>query len=79
MAVTMKDLRYRTKQVLQSLRRGEKPIITYRGHPLARLVPLTSVEKKSFSKIGFGMWRDRTDMKNVTQWLSEQRKPRFVR
>ena len=79
MAVSTKDLRYKTKQVLQSVKRGERPVITYRGHPIARIVPLSSSEKKAFRDIGFGMWKDRTDMKDVSQWLDEQRKPRHER
>ncbi len=79
MAVSMKDLRYRTKQVLQSLKRGEKPVITYRGQAVARIVPLTSSEKKAFRDIGFGMWKNRSDLKDVSRWLDEQRKPRFGR
>ena len=79
MAVSMKDLRYRTRQVLQSLGRGERPIITYRGHPLARIVPLSSAEKRAFRPVGFGIWKDRADMKDVSRWLDEQRKPRFGR
>lgn len=27
----------------------------------------------------FGMWKSRADMKDVSQWLDQQRKPRFVR
>ena len=79
MAVSVKDLRYRTKQVLQGLKRGEKPVITYRGHPVARIVPITSLEKKAFRDIGFGMWKDRSDLKDVSRWLDEQRRPRFAR
>lgn len=79
MSVSIKDLRYRTKQVLMSLKRGEQPIITFRGSPIARLMPLSSAEKKTFREIGFGMWKDHGDMEDVTQWLDAQRKPRFNR
>ena len=79
MAVSIKDLRYRTKQVLQSLRRGEQPVITYRGNPMARIVSLSVSEKRSFRDVGFGMWRTRDDLKDVPRWLDNQRKPRFGR
>ncbi len=79
MAVSVKDLRYRTGQVLKSLSRGAKPVITYRGYAVARIIPLTLSERKSFSDIGFGMWKDRPDLKDVSKWLDEQRKPRFER
>lgn len=79
MAVSVKDLRYKTKQVLQSLKRGEKPTITYRGHPVARIIPLTHTDKKAFRDIGFGMWKNHPQMKDVNRWLDERRKPRFSR
>lgn len=79
MTISAKDLRYKTKQVLQSLQRGEKPVITFRGRAVARIIPLKDSEKKAFNPIGFGMWKDRPDLKNVSQWLDEQRKPRFGR
>ncbi len=79
MEVSVKDLRYRTKQVLQSLKRGEKPVITYRGHPIAKIIPLTAADRSKFFEIGFGMWKDRPDLKDVSQWLNQQRKPRYSR
>ena len=77
MAVSMKDLRYKTREVMQRLKRGEKPIITYRNHPIAKIIPLTSSEKKSFRDIGYGMWQNNAEIKDVNQWLDQQRKPRF--
>jgi antitoxin (DNA-binding transcriptional repressor) of toxin-antitoxin stability system len=79
MAISIKDLRYRSRQVLQSLKRGEKPVITYRGHPIARIIPLSAADKRTFREVGFGMWKSRSDLKDVNQWLDNQRKPRFGR
>ena len=79
MAVSVKNLRYQTGQVIKSLNRGARPVITYRGHPVARLIPFTLAEKRSFHDIGFGMWKGRPDMKDVSQWLDQKRKPRFER
>lgn len=79
MAISIKDLRYRSRQVLQCLKRGEKPVITYRGHPIARIVPLSAADKKTFREVGFGMWKGRSDLKEVNRWLDQQRKPRFGR
>lgn len=79
MSVSMKDLRYRTKEVLESLKRGEKPILTHRGHPVAKIVPLRKKEKRAFHPIGFGMWKDHRNLEDVSQWLDDQRKPRHER
>lgn len=79
MAVSIKDLRYRMRYVLKSLQRGERPTITYRGSPIAKIIPISSGEKKLFRAIGFGMWKDHSATKDASQWLDEQRKPRFAR
>lgn len=79
MSVSVKDLRTRTREIVQSLKRGEKPLLTYRGHPLAQIIPLSDSRKKSFRDVGYGMWRDHSGMKEVSSWLDNQRKPRFAR
>lgn len=79
MSVSIKDLRYKTKEVLESLKRGVKPIITYRGKALAQIIPLKKGEQKSFKEIGFGMWKNRKEMKDVSQWLEKLRAPRYPR
>lgn len=79
MTVSIRDLRYRTKEIFQSLKRGNRPVVTYRGHSIAQIVPFGAKDKKSFSPIGHGMWRGHADMKDVPQWLNKQRQPRHVR
>lgn len=77
MAFTMKDLRYRARLLLHAIRRGERQTLTYRGHAVAQIIPITPKESRAFEAIGFGIWKDRPDMKDVTQWLDEKRKLRF--
>lgn len=79
MDISVKDLRYRTKHVLHSLRRGTHTTITYRGRPVARLVPLTTHDTNVFHPIGFGMWKDHAELKDVHAWLDDQRGPRYGR
>lgn len=79
MAFTMKDLRVRARLLLQAVRRGERQTLTYRGHAVAQIIPITKKEERAFEAIGFGIWKDRPDMKDVTRWLIEKRKPRFAR
>ncbi len=76
---TAKDLRLRTSAVLDCVRRGQEVIITFRGKRVAVLAPLRPADKKAFAPIGFGMWRRRADMRDVTQWLDRQRRPRGLR
>lgn len=79
MSVTVKDLRYKTRQVLNRVRRGDAPVITFRGCPVARIIPLSRSDKRVFKEIGFGIWRDHDQLQDVNQWLDEQRKPRHPR
>lgn len=76
---TAKALRFHTKELLESVSRGEEVIITFRGKPYAKLVPM----KESKGKVGksnelFGIWKNRTDLKDVTSYVREIRKGRFL-
>lgn len=44
---TVKDLRYRTKELLDTLSCGEEVIITYRGKQTAKLVPIKNNKQKN--------------------------------
>lgn len=79
MAYSMKDLRYKTHEIMEGLKRGQHPVITDRGRPVAQIIPLKSGEKKRFYPIGYGMWKKHPKMKDVSKWLDDQRKPRFRR
>jgi prevent-host-death family protein len=76
---TAKDLRQRTSAVLDTVRRGQEVVITYRGKRIAVLAPLERIASKEFTPIAFGMWRQRRDMRDVTRWLDRRRAPRVPR
>jgi prevent-host-death family protein len=67
MKATVLDLRYRTKDVLKAVERGETVTVLYRGKPQARLVPLEPAEK----------WKDREDMADVAAYIPNLRRGRF--
>ena len=75
MKATIVDLRYRMKDVLSAVERGETVTVTYRGKPKARIVPIS--EKRKVHDItkdpAFGMWKDREDMKNPSAWVRKLR------
>lgn len=50
MHATAKDLRFHVKELLETVARGEKVIITYRGKACAKLVPIgeNDVEEPTF-------------------------------
>lgn len=75
MKATTKDLRLRTAELLAAVDRGEEVVISYRGHPRARLVPVaeppTAVQRRTAA---FGMWSDRGA--DVDAWVRRLRQPR---
>ncbi|MEE8423518.1 MAG: type II toxin-antitoxin system prevent-host-death family antitoxin [Thermodesulfobacteriota bacterium] len=73
---TAKELRYKTSSILESVKKGEEVIITMRGKSIAMLRPLKKQVNK-FNPIGFGLWRDRKDLRNVKDWIDEKRRLRY--
>lgn len=73
---TAKELRNRASTILESVRKGDEVVITMRGKSIAILKPFKKI-KKYFSPVGFGIWRNRKDLKDVTKWINERRKERF--
>jgi prevent-host-death family protein len=76
---TAKDLRQRTSALLDSVRRGQEVVITYRGKRIAVLAPLDRIAHKELTPTAFGMWRWRRDMRDVSRWLDSRRAPPFPR
>ena len=78
MKATARDLRFHSKEILESISRGEEVTITYRGKAHAKMIPLKNNEKsKSGINELFGIWKDYDQIKNVKQYLRRLRKGRF--
>ena len=76
---TAKELRFHTKELLESVSRGEEVIITFRGKPYAKLVPIEESKKNlRDTKELFGIWKDRTDLDDVNSYIRNLRKERFL-
>ena len=45
MKATARDLRFHSKEILESISRGEEVTITYRGKAHAKMIPLKNIEK----------------------------------
>jgi len=76
---TAKELRFHTKELLESVSRGEEVIITFRGKPFAKLVPIEESKKNlRDTKELFGIWKDRTDLDDVNSYVRNLRKERFL-
>jgi len=77
MKATAKDLRFHTKELIDSVNRGEEVVITFRGKPCAKLVPYQELKKKKEENELFGMWKDNDIVKDVNEYVRNLRKERF--
>jgi len=78
MKATAKDLRFHSKELLNTVNRGEEVIITYRGKPCAKLVPYDEFKKDNKIKTKlFGLWKDNDNIEDVDNYVRDLRKGRF--
>lgn len=77
MKATAKDLRFHSKELIDSVSRGEEVVITFRGKPCAKLVPYQELKNKTKEKELFGMWKDNDNVNNVDDYVRNLRKGRF--
>ena len=77
MNATAKDLRTRTRALLEAVERGEEVIITYRGRPRARLVaPEAAARAEGDVAALFGIWRDYDETMDVDAYVRLLRQSR---
>ena len=77
MKATAKDLRFHSKELLESIERGEEVIITYRGKPHAKLIPIKNKKSDNSGNNLFGIWKDYKETENVNDYVRSLRKGRF--
>ena len=77
MKATAKDLRFQSRELLNTVNRGEEVVITYRGKPCAKLVPYPKEGKKIKKDELFGIWKKREDIQNIEEYIRNLRKGRF--
>ncbi len=82
MEASIVDLRYRMKDVLRAIDRGETVTVTYRGKEKARLVPVIPTVGRTPAKVSdqpfVGMWKDREDMADPVAYVRKLRQPRYA-
>ena len=79
MKASVLDLRYRTKNVLKAIERGETITLLYRGKEKALIIPLRGrpFAGKLQDHTAFGMWRDHQDLSDVKGHVRRLRETRF--
>jgi antitoxin (DNA-binding transcriptional repressor) of toxin-antitoxin stability system len=80
MEATILDLRYRMKDVLRAIDRGESVTVLYRGKKKARLIPVGKGRKpaKASAHPACGIWADRNEMADPAAYVRNIRRPRFA-
>lgn len=77
MKATAKDLRLRTREVLEAVERGEEVEITHRGKLKARLIPAKATRRGTPGRPrAFGMWSDHDDFDDVRAAVDRLRQGR---
>lgn len=79
---TIVDLRYRMKDVLRAIDRGETVTILHRGKKKALLMPIASAPEETAPKTEdqplFGLWKDREDLADPASYVRNWRLPRHA-
>jgi antitoxin (DNA-binding transcriptional repressor) of toxin-antitoxin stability system len=85
MNATIVDLRYRMKDVLRAIDRGETVTVLYRGRVKAALMPVSAAvdvsgkdARKTVDQPLFGLWADRDDLADPASYVRQLRQPRVV-
>lgn len=77
MKATAKDLRFHSRELIDTVNRGEEVVITFRGKPCAKLVPFKKGKDTTKKNTVFGMWKDNDATENVDAYVRNLRKGRF--
>lgn len=85
MNASIVDLRYRMKDVLRAIDRGETVTVLYRGKAKAKLIPMAPSSggshrgaPKTQDQPLFGLWSDRKDLVDPESYLRNLRRARAV-
>ena len=76
---TSTDLISHAKDFLRRAMNGEEVVITYRGTPRAKIVPVSKPSKRASTKKQndfCGIWKDRKDMEDVEAYVRKLREGR---
>ncbi len=77
MKATAKDLRFNSKGLLDTVKRGEEVVITFRGKPCAKLIPYREKNEDITKNELFGIWKDNDMVQDVDEYVRGLRKGRF--
>ncbi|MGE0267556.1 MAG: type II toxin-antitoxin system Phd/YefM family antitoxin [Candidatus Omnitrophota bacterium] len=76
MNTTIRQLRSETKSIIETVMKGEEVIITNRGKACAKIVPIDQDTSPTSHEEIFGLWKNRKDMDNPSEYVRGLRKGR---
>jgi prevent-host-death family protein len=77
MEISLKELRIQPGRILSMTEDGTEVVITVRGVPKAKIVPIkTKASKEGPDTSSFGLWADHDDMDDVDGYIRNLRKGR---
>ena len=75
--ISVQDLRRDLKHVIDDVAAGDSVIVTRRGEPMVRIVPVIGQSGDDAALPAFGLWAKRDDLQNPAAWVRERRAPRY--
>lgn len=76
MEVTTKELRIQPGKIIYQVSVGQEITVTYRGKPLAKIIPFKSTINNNEDTLIFGMWKSHNDSESVEDHVRNLRKGR---
>ncbi|HOX92359.1 MAG TPA: type II toxin-antitoxin system prevent-host-death family antitoxin [Spirochaetales bacterium] len=76
MEVTTKELRIQPGKIIDQVSSGQEITITYRGKPLARIVPFAAKADSGSTETIFGLWKNAAGIEDVDAYVRDIRKGR---
>ena len=78
MKATAKDLRFHSKEILECVMRGEEVVITYRGKPSAKIIPMKNRKSNiDMQHKLFGIWANNSQSEDVSKYVRQIREGRI--
>jgi len=77
MKATAKDLRFHSRELLDTVNRGEEVVITFRGKPCAKLIPYEEKKNEGIKNELFGIWKDNDKIRDIDEYVRGLRKGRY--
>ena len=79
MKATIRELRASTKEILSAVFRGTTVLVTNRGKPCAKIVPVSDKKTHQKDEPLFGIWKNDKGIKSVKNYVRNMRKSRHAR